>query len=147
SGWLALCSAALLALGAGRAAAQPANDFFTNALTIAGFSGSVTGSTVGATLEMGEPIVIDSRGGVPIPDGASVWFRWTAPASGTVFFNTFGSQFDTVLAAYDGTNLATVLQLAGNDDFLFLQSQISWPAQGGTEYRVKLSGFAGISGI
>ena len=139
----AACVVAALALAGGRAAAQvPVHDFFTNATLLAGFSGTVTGSTVGATLEVGEPVAIGPFG-FPIANGASVWFRWTAPASGTVFFNTFGSPFDTVLASYDGTNLAGLLQLDANDDFIGLQSQISWAAVAGTEYRVRLSGFAG----
>ena len=81
AGWLAFCGAALLALGAGRAAAQPANDAFANAQTIAGLSGTVSGTTVGATLEPGEPLVIDPFGGFAIPNGALVWFRWVAPAA------------------------------------------------------------------
>jgi uncharacterized repeat protein (TIGR01451 family)/uncharacterized delta-60 repeat protein len=139
----ALWAAALLALGAGHAVAQPANDFFTNALTIAGFSGTVTGSNVGATLELNEPLVIDPNGS--IPNGASVWFRWVAPASGTVFFNTLSPppQLDTVLASYEGTNILTMIQRAANDDYIFIggPSQIFWVAQAGTEYRIKLAGF------
>jgi len=33
--------------------------------------------------------------------GHSVWFRWTAPASGPVDFNTVGSDFNTTLAVYN----------------------------------------------
>ena len=151
-GWLALWGAGLLALGAGSAVAQPANDLFVNAQTLAGFSGTVTGNTVGATVEPGEPLVIDPRFGFPIPNGASVWFRWTAPASGTVSFDTFGSffLFDTVLASYEGTNFATLIQLTAQDDALlpgtFFHSQIFWPAIAGTEYHVKLSGWFGSTG-
>src|SRR5262245_54671032 len=70
SGWLALWSAALLALGAGRGVAQPANDNFANAQIISGQSGSVMGSTVGATVEVGEPPVTDPLTG-QVFNGAS----------------------------------------------------------------------------
>lgn len=141
----AVTAAGLMALAAGRAVAQPANDFFTNATLIAGFSGTVTGATVGATLEAGEPVVLN-QAGFPIPNGASVWFRWTAPASGAVFFNTFGSAFDTVLSGHDGSNFVSLVQLDGNDDFGgTLQSQISWITTAGVEYRVRVAGFGTLA--
>ena len=52
----------------------------------------MTGTNVGATKETGEP---DHAGNV---GGASVWCRWVAPADGTVTFDTFGSNYDTLLA-------------------------------------------------
>ena len=112
----ALALVLLLALVAGRAAAQPANDFFVVPNTLTGQSGSVLGDTTGATLEPNEPLVFTPFGGI-IPNGASVWYRWIAPASGTVFFNTFTSPFDTVLSSYTGTNILAIVQLAANDDF------------------------------
>jgi hypothetical protein len=60
----------------------PANDNFANAQAISGASGSVSGTNVGATVEPGEPTIQDNAG------GASVWFRWTAPTSGAVRFDT-----------------------------------------------------------
>lgn len=63
-------------------------------------------STVGATLESGEPQLCGSI-------GATVWFRFTVPSSGLVTVDTFGSNYDTVLAAYPvGSNTALVC----NDD-------------------------------
>src|SRR4051812_22829286 len=112
----ALAMILLLALIAGRAAAQPANDFFVAPLTLTGQSGSVMGDSAGATLEPSEPLAIGPFG-FPIPSGASVWYRWIAPASGTVFFNTFTTPFDTVLSSYSGTNILGLVQLGANDDF------------------------------
>ncbi len=34
--------------------------------------------------------------------GADIWYSYSAPAAGTLTVDTFGSGFDTVLAAYDG---------------------------------------------
>ena len=139
------CVAAAIAIPASRAVAQPANDFFTNASPIMGLSGSVIGNNVGATLEPAEPVIVDFTG-FPI-GGASVWYRWVAPASGTVTFDTLGSTYDTVLASYTGTNLATLTLVAANDDFAppMRWSRVTWLAQMGTEYRIAVDGFLGFS--
>src|SRR5579859_920710 len=92
--WLPLLLA-LLGL-ASTAVAQPVNDSFVNATAITGPSGSISGSNVGGTLEAGEPSLAGN------PGGQSVWFVWTAPANMTVSFNTFGSDFDTLLGVFTG---------------------------------------------
>jgi hypothetical protein len=82
----------------------PANDYFADAQTIDGQTGSVTGTTVGATAEPGEPI----HSGTSCCDPSnehSIWYRWTAPVTGTTFFTTEGSAYDTVLRAYTGSSL------------------------------------------
>ncbi|MBV8716205.1 MAG: fibronectin type III domain-containing protein [Chloroflexi bacterium] len=61
---------------------QPANDNFASAQVISGTSGSVSGTNVGATVEPNEPTIQDVRG------GASVWFKWVVPATGTYQFDT-----------------------------------------------------------
>ncbi|HEY2261796.1 MAG TPA: fibronectin type III domain-containing protein [Streptosporangiaceae bacterium] len=60
----------------------PANDNFASAQVISGASGSVVGTNVGATVEPGETTIQDVRG------GASVWYKWTAPADGSYQFDT-----------------------------------------------------------
>ena len=122
--------------------AAPANDFFTNAVVLAGASGSTTGSTVGATTEPGEPAVTGNG-------GASVWFRWVAPVSGTVVFSTGGSSFDTELGVYTGTAVAALTVVGQNDDIepgVVLTSAVTFVAAAGTEYRIMIEGYAGHSG-
>ena len=134
---------ALLILNAAlTAGAAPANDYFTNATTIASVSGTTSGSTVGATKEAGEP----NHGGNT--GGTSVWFRWLAPASGTVIFNTAGSAFDTLLGVYVGTNVSTLSLVASNDDVLFpnTTSSVTFSAVSGTDYRIAVDGYGGVSG-
>src|SRR5690242_5427495 len=87
--WLPLVVALLGPASA--ALSRPANDSFTNATAITGPSGSMSANNVGATLEAGEPSLAGN------PGGQSVWFVWTAPVNMTVSFNTFGSDFDTLL--------------------------------------------------
>jgi hypothetical protein len=60
----------------------PANDNFGSAQVISGTSGSVTGTNVGATVEPGEQTIQDNRG------GASVWYEWTVPVTGSYRFDT-----------------------------------------------------------
>ena len=87
---LALLCGAMFALLAGRAHAQPVNDFFVNAVTLSGPSGSVAGNNIGATAEPGEPNHGFGAGflGGNVPWGASVWYRWVAPTNGSVVFFT-----------------------------------------------------------
>jgi hypothetical protein len=73
-------------------------------------SGSVSGTSVMATKETAEP----NHAGTP--GGRSVWFRWTAPASGRVVFDTFSSEFVTTLAVYRGTSVSALTPVAANDD-------------------------------
>ena len=121
--------------------AGPPNDNFANAQVIAGNMGSATGSNIGATKEPCEP---NHHG---IPGGASVWYRWTAPVGGNATFDTFGSNFDTVLAVYTGNNLCSLTHIASNDDDPIggLRSRVSFNAVAGTTYHIAVDGFGGFS--
>ena len=117
------------------------NDMFSAAAEITGASGSVTGSTVGAKREAGEPYHGSSTG------RASIWYRWTAPADGNLQLSTQGSSFDTLLGAYTGAALADLDQLAANDDFGGgLWSSVTIPVTEGTTYRVAVDGWGGRFG-
>ena len=85
------------------------NDDFAGATVITGLTGTVAGNNVGTTKERGEP----NHAGKP--GGASVWYRWTAPAGGTVTFDTLGSVFDTLLGVYTGVNVNQLAGVAAND--------------------------------
>src|SRR5205814_1213653 len=71
--------------------------------------GKANGSSIDATVEPGEPRHFGTG-------AASIWYRWTATNNGLATFDTIGSDFDTVLVAYAGTNFASLTKLAGNDD-------------------------------
>src|SRR2546423_1649630 len=131
-----LAALALLVPGVAGADGAPANDRFANAQALSGASGSVSGSNVGATSEAGEPV---------IAAGLSVWYSWTAPASGPATLDTQGSSFDTVLAAYSGTSVDALPLVAQNDDYYLLQSRIDFDATAGTTYYVQVDGFPDVS--
>jgi uncharacterized delta-60 repeat protein/uncharacterized repeat protein (TIGR02543 family) len=128
----------------------PRNDNFANAQVISGSSSLVYGVNVAASKEIGEPNHVAARGGV------SVWYRWQAPFSGPVNFSTFGSDFDTQIAAYTGTNLnaLTPVPNGSNDDNpntdnaagRTLTSSITFGAVLGTTYLIAVDGTGGRTG-
>ena len=62
------------------------------------------------------PKYATEEAGEPEPDGcgsASVWFRWTAPASGNVTMTTTTSNFDTVLGLYTGSAVNALTEVGG----------------------------------
>src|SRR5476651_1575739 len=72
----------LASLLAGTAWAQPANDYFTNAIVISGLDGTINGITnTGATMEPCESNTVptDDHGLVDVDN--SVWYVWTATAT------------------------------------------------------------------
>jgi hypothetical protein len=103
---------------------------------------SWTGSNVGATTEAGELL--------PCLMSNTVWFSFVAVVPGIVTIDTFGSNYDTALAAYSGapgaTSPAGLTFLTCNDDFQGLQSQISFPATTGSTYYVQAGGWFGNQG-
>lgn len=128
----------LLLITAITAWAQPANDAFANRFSLgANYQTSTSGSNVGATKESGEPATTGGR-----TSGASVWWTWTAPASGNVVINTIGSSFDTLLGVYTGTAVNALTSIAENDNASVstAQSQVSFNAVAGTVYQIQVSG-------
>ena len=119
--------------------AAAGSDAFSSARAISGTAPAVDGTNLGATKEPGEPDH-NSAG------GASVWFRWTAPSSGTMSFETCGSTFDTLLAVYTGSALGSLTAAARNDDSNLCgpassRSTVSFGATAGRTYYVAVDGF------
>ena len=143
AGWRLLLAGALALLGmaSGALAAAPVNDNFANARGIAGQSGTDAGTNVEGTKEVGEPNNSVNAG------GKSVWYLWTAPSTGAYFFDTIGSDFDTILAVYTGGALAGLVEVAADDDSGGAStSKVSFTATAGVVYRVSVDGFSGVSG-
>ena len=121
----------------------PANDNFSSPVTISGSSGSKTGSNTEATLETSEvmPSARSSSTG-------SVWYKWTAPSTGTATFDTVGSGFDTVVGIYTGTSVSALTEIASNDDIESgnTKSRVTFSASSGTTYRIAVYGYSGANG-
>ena len=123
------------------AAAAPDNDNFASAAELQGREASASGTNKDATKEAGEPNHVGKAG------GASVWHRWTAPASGKATISTCDSDFDTLLAVYTGSALNALTEVAANDDATCdLASSVSFQAAKGETYRIAVDGVAGDVG-
>jgi subtilisin family serine protease len=120
-----------------RGVERPANDFENTPTPMAGASGAVTGTTVGASGGGGY------YPGTPDYDpvsGASVFYRWTATASGRLALSTEGSDFDTVLSV---TRDEEGAKLARDDDVSAVDrtSRVSVQVVAGHSYLVRVAGF------
>jgi hypothetical protein len=120
----------------------PANDMFAAAQAIAGGSGTISGTTVSATKEPGEPAHAGNSG------GHSVWYRWQAPARVNVTFSTSGSSFDTLLAVYEGSSVSALVAVAANDDSGSgtTTSRVRFRTRAGATYYIAVDGKNGAAG-
>ncbi len=84
------------------------NDDFANAQNLHGPSGELHASNLGCGREEGEP-----DHGDPATEGATAWWKWTAPADGPVIFDVseeWGDEYNR-LAAYRGDSLQKLLSV------------------------------------
>lgn len=116
----------------------PLNDNFASPVVVPPNTPAVTGSTVAATVEPGEP-----------PATNSIWYSFTPAVSGPVILTTAGSTFDTVLAVYTGSVVNNLSRVAANDaaytwDVLAgppadSLSRLKFNALAGQPYRISIS--------
>jgi len=121
-------------------ASAPVNDIFSKGIVTT--VGTVKGTNIGATSEVGEPTHANA------PVGKSVWWFWTPTESCTATIDTEGSGFDTVLAVYTGTNVALLTPVAYSDDSStsVLTSKVKFSAKAGTVYRIAVDGYNASTG-
>ena len=130
---------------------RPANDNFAAATALNGAAGSVNGTSAWATREPGELVAQGSLQAGFVGD-KSVWFTWTAPATGAATFDTTGSGYDTTLGIYTGgavNALATACTPCQSDDATGLNngaSRVQFNAVAGTVYRINVDGWNGEHG-
>ncbi|HXI50624.1 MAG TPA: S8 family serine peptidase, partial [Candidatus Saccharimonadales bacterium] len=119
----------------------PPNDDFVNAYIVRNPVMTLNGDNLNATKEPGEPNHAGDTG------GRSVWWVWTARASGPATLDTIGSSFDTLLAVYTGGSVNSLTLVAQNDDSGgSLTSQVNFSAVAGTTYHFVVDGFAAHTG-
>jgi cyclophilin family peptidyl-prolyl cis-trans isomerase len=117
------------------------NDSFSSPTNLTGSSATATGYNSGGSRESGEPNHAGQSG------GASLWYTWTAPATGTAVVDTHGSDFDTVLAVYVGDALRSLRLVAANDNADGREtSKVQFAAVNGTTYRIAVDGRNGETG-
>ncbi len=124
----------------------PSNDNFANRIPLSGSNIRTNWSNVGATYEPNEPMHLVTLG------GKSVWWRWTAPASGGVMLTVSNSALDTLVCVYTGTALTNLVFVAGNDEDYFLSPEVFgdstayFNATAGITYQIVVDGVDGASG-
>ena len=141
----AIGTIAAIAGATGTAVAAPANDRFADAAALAGAGPfAVAADSSAATVEAGEDAV-DAEG------GASVWWKWTAPRTGTVDAWTCldESGIDTVLSVHAGRSIGGLRTLDESDDAdgvppgatCEVDSAISFDATAGSTYVVRVADY------
>lgn len=117
------------------------SDQFESRGTMIAEAGVGSGSNVLATHQDGETNHPGLLG------NSSVWITWVAPSNGVATFSTRGSDFDTILAVYNGTNINALAPVASDDDRGgFYTSEVSFNAVAGSEYAIAVDGFSGATG-
>ena len=114
------------------AAAPPANDDWFSAQSVGNIS-ELPFDTTYATFD-GSGNCITSP---------NIWYCYTAPHTTNVTVSLCGSEFDTMLAIYNGCDNFPILAnlIDCNDDYCSRQSQITFAATAGNEYLIEVGGF------
>jgi len=116
-------------------------DNFSVTVGSTNFTGIGQSSNTLATIEASEPLH-DAK-----PGGKSMWFSWQAPAAGIATFSTAGSDFDTLLAVYQGDAVESLVPVASDDDTAgFYNSRVQFNAASNGVYRIAVDGAGGVSG-
>lgn len=119
----------------------PGDDFLGRVPLPADEAGTIATTNRLATAEPGEPFHAGKSG------HHSIWFGWTAPASGHATLQTVGSDFDTLLGVYTGSAVHALTEIVGDDDGGgFFTSQVDFNAVAGTSYSIAVDGLGDESG-
>jgi len=115
------------------------NDLCSGAVVITSYGYTNAQSTLKAS-SFGDPLpgCIDGFGN-------GVWYQFTPASSGLLLVDTFGSDFDTGLAAYTG-GCGSFTEIACNDDSDGVTSALSFPVTAGTTYYLLAGGYDGHVG-
>jgi hypothetical protein len=112
----------------------PANDAIAAATVIGSLPFSEAIGTVEATTAPDDPECVSND--------ASVWYALTPATTAWITADTFGSDYDTTLAAYTGAP-GSLSEIACNDDAAGSQSRISFLGEAGVTYYLLAAGMAG----
>ncbi len=129
--------AALLAiLPAMPALAQPSNDNFAGPTLVNGVPFEDSVGVFDATVEPGEPVEVCA------PMANTVWYALTLDQAETLLIDTTGSGFDTVLAIWQGTDIAGLnLVKCVDDTSLGVESRALLAADAGETYLIQAGAF------
>ena len=170
---LGLLIACGLVVAPAASAAPPANNDFAGQ-TLTGAAPAFTGTNVEAGGQVGE----DNHAEASRDDSCeesdlgcirSVWWSWTAPATGLVNVNLCGSSFDSTLGVYTGNAVGGLTEVASNADMDPTEDEddaeegsetsaplkcpgnrtasgVEFQAVAGASYRIAVAGYSGSTG-
>ena len=110
----------------------PANDVCTAPRGIEGSTFNEVLDVTAATALVDEPATPCADGGL----SRTVFYEFTAPSNGFITADTFGSDYDTVIALWSGTCGAPAHLTCADDTAESAQSKIAWPVAQGTTYLI-----------
>jgi uncharacterized delta-60 repeat protein len=142
----------------------PPNDNIQNAQLFAGTTGTLTGDTTGATRQTTNFFPTFGQTVEPLHDGKlgghSLWYKWTAPSTGTMRVWIDPGAFDSLLAVYNAgtvppipgittSDLKFFTLVTSNDDFDMGQSNgllsfVSFTAKKDSVYYLAVDGISGV---
>jgi hypothetical protein len=113
------------------------NDHIETATAIGGWFGTVDGTNLNATHQVDEPVHGEFTG------SGSLWYRWTAPGTGWVEFETCATDFDTVVAAYRGAAIGALTRIGYGDSWCghHAGGGLIFLVEAGASYAVAVDGF------
>lgn len=118
-------------------ATETSNDDFDTPEIIDSVPYTTSQSTLGATIDVDDPV---------LPCGSldtgsnTVWYQFTPATDNTLHADTITSDYDTMIALWIGTR-GNLTNVACNDDYIGLQSQIAVPVQANVTYYLEIAGF------
>jgi|SRR5215204_1062383 len=119
-------------------AAPPTNDDFAAPIEINDLPYTHEQSTAKATSGIDDPFCYGSK--------KTVWYSFTPATDMRVEFNTFGSDYDTILSVYRGARGALIQEACNDNAASTAQSRVRFDARGGTTYWVMAGGDYWTSG-
>ena len=123
----------------------PVNDAFEARKSLTGGYAVDTSNNTLATSQLAEP---NHDGN---PPGRSLWWTWTAPVSGRVTVDTFGSAMNTVVGVYSGSALnalapaPNIVRSTINASGI-VTGKLDFDAQAGQTYQIAVDGKNGVQG-
>lgn len=118
---------------------RPANDNFSQAVTVYGYRTNIQTFNSAATMEPGERIWASNVG------GHSIWYRWTAPSTGLCTIGQTGP-FGLLINVYVGNTVSQLSFINGNAFGDSTTTPLQFQALAGTNYCISLDGFYGDQG-
>ena len=124
----------------GYAVAPPTNDDFDTATIIGAVPYTTTQDVAEATTAVDDPLIPCAYGG-PDQSHHTVWYRYTPSTADPLTIDTFGSNYDTVLAVWTGSRGSLTNVACSDDAAAGLQSQVQFTPNASTTYYIEAASY------